>query len=204
VAVYRLLDFEAVRRIFRVRRADGYALLLTFALTLLVGVGEGIIIGAVFALLAFVRRTAYPDVTELGYVEEREAFLGTRSFPQAKTYPEALIVRFDAPLYYANVPFLEEWLIKEVPERPRLKYIIIDCRGVNTIDATAVEELENLKSEYRSAGIEIIFTHTKLPVRERLKRDGWDEKFGKNTVYLTTRDELLAIGLLHEREDQDL
>jgi sulfate permease, SulP family len=204
VAVYRLLDFEAARRIFRVRRADGYALLLTFALTLLVGVEEGIIIGAIFALLAFVRRTAYPDVTELGYVEEREAFLGTRSFPQAKTYPEALIVRFDAPLYYANVPFLEEWLIKEVPERPRLKYIIIDCRGVNTIDATAVEELENLISEYRSAGIEIIFTHTKLPVRERLKRDGWDEKFGKNIVYPTTRDALLAIGPLHEREDQDL
>ena len=91
-----------------------------------------------------------------------------------------------------------------MPERPRLKYIVIDCRGVNTIDVTAVEELENLIAEYRSAGIEIIFTHSKLPVRERLKRDGWDEKFGKNIVYPTTRDALLAIGLLHAREDQDL
>lgn len=38
VAVYKLLDFEGVRRVFKVRQIDGYALLITFALTLLVGV----------------------------------------------------------------------------------------------------------------------------------------------------------------------
>lgn len=198
MAVYRLLDLEEGRRIFKIRRADGYALLLTFALTLLIGVEEGIIIGALFALLAFVRRTAYPHIAEMGYVEEKQAFLALERFPEAKTYPEALIIRFDAALYYANVPFLEEWLIKAVADRPHLKWIVIDCRGVNSIDVTAIEGLEDLLSGYRSRGIEILLTHVKLRVRERLKKAGWDEKFGEDLLYSTTRDALRTIGLLGE------
>lgn len=198
MAVYRLLDLEEGRRIFKIRRADGYALLLTFALTLLIGVQEGIIIGALFALLAFVRRTAYPRIAEMGYVEEKEAFLALERFPEAKTYPEALIIRFDAALYYANVPFLEEWLIKAVADRPHLKWIVIDCRGVNSIDVTAIVGLEDLVSGYRSQGIKILFSHVKLQIRERLKKASWDEKFGEDLLYSTTRDALRAIGLLEK------
>lgn len=201
VAVYKLVDLKAAARVFRIRRADGYALALTFTLTLLVGVEEGILLGALFALLAFVRRTAYPDLTELGYVEVEDAFLGVRSHPGARTYPEVLIVRFDAPLYYANAPFLEEWLIKKVADRPHLKWIIIDCRGVDTIDATAIEGLEDLISGYRSGRIQILFTHTKLPVRERLKKADFEERFGDKIIHHTVRDALMHAGILKRSRD---
>ncbi len=202
VAVYRLLDFEEARRVFKIRRADGVALLLTFALTLLVGVEEGIIAGAAFALVMFIRRTAYPNISEMGYVEEEDAFLALRSYPEAKTYPEALIIRFDASFYYANVPYLEEWLIKEVADRPDLKHIIIDGRSVNSIDVTAIEDLEDLISGYRNGGIDIMFTHLKLPIRERLKKAGWEEKFG-GINYPTTREAIRDIGLLGNRRPRD-
>lgn len=200
VAVYRLLNLKEARRIFKVRRADGYALILTFALTIFVGVEQGIIIGSLFALLAFVRRSAYPNVTEMGYVEEERAFLGIDRFPNAKIYPELLIFRFDASLYYANVPYLEEWLIKAVADRPNVRWIIMDCRGVNSIDATAVEGLEELVTGYRSQGIRIVFSHVKLEVRERLKKAGWEEKFDAPALYATTRDALDAVELVGEKE----
>ena len=186
-AVYKLLDVREARRIFQVGGADAVALVLTFGATLLVGVVEGIIIGTLFALLAFVRRTAYPDVTELGYAEEEDAFLGLRSFPKARTYPGTLVLRFDAPLYYANVPFLEEWLMQEVSDRPDLERVVVDCRGVDTIDITAMKALEELISGYRSRGLGILLAHVKLPVRERLEKAGWEERFGE-IVYPTVRD----------------
>lgn len=196
VAVYKLIDLRSARRVFEVRRIDGYALLLTFVLTIALGVEQGIIIGAAFALLAFLRRTAYPRVVELGYVPQKDAFLGLESFPEAKTNPRAMILRFDARLYFANVPHLEEWIIKEVADRPDLKWIFIDCRGVNSIDVTAIEGLEELVSAYRSRGIEMIFTHMKLPVRQRLRKAGWDEKFGRDHYhYHTTREALRAVGV---------
>lgn len=143
----------------------------------------------------------------MGYVEEERAFLGIDRFPNAKIYPELLIVRFDASLYYANVPYLEEWLIKAVADRPNVRWIVMDCRGVNSIDATAVEGLAALVSGYRSQSIGILFSHVKLEVRERLKKAGWEAQFGGRLLYATTRDALDAIGLAagsqveHSNED---
>lgn len=200
VAVYRLLDLKEARRVFKIRTIDGLTLLLTFAVTLLVGVEQGIVTGSVFALFMFVRRTAYPHIAELGYVEGKVAFLSLESYPEGKTHPQALVIRFDASFYYANVPYLEEWLIKEVADRPKLKWIVIDCRSVNSIDVTAIEGLEDLVSEYRSSEIEIMFTHMKLAIRKRLKKAGWDEKFAFTDTrhYQTTREALKAIGLLDD------
>jgi SulP family sulfate permease len=199
VSVYKLIDLREARRVFRIRRLDGYAMALTFILTIVLGVEEGILIGAGFALLAFLRRTAYPHIAELGYVEEKEAFLGLESYPEARTFPGALILRFDARLYFANAPFLEDKLMEAVADRPDLEWIFIDCRGVNGIDVTAIEGLENLISGYRARGIRVVFTHMKLAVRERLERAGWNEKFGDDGPryqYQTTREALRAAGLL--------
>lgn len=199
VAVYGLLDLGEIRRTFGISKVDGAAMLVTFAATLLVGVEEGIIAGSVFALLAFVRRTAYPEVTELGYVPARDAFLGLRSHPDAATFPEALIVRLDARLYYANVPFFERWLAGAAANRPDLRWIVIDCRGVNGVDVTAVEGLEDLISDYRARDVTVLLTHVKLQVRERLQSAGWDEKFEKDILHPTTRDALVSLGLLDSR-----
>ena len=199
-AVYGLIDLRDARRVFEIRRLDGIALLLTFAATLLVGVEEGIIVGAGFALLVFIRRTAYPDITELGYVPEEDAYLDLRRFPKARTYPEVLVVRFEADLYFANVSFLEEWLISKVPEKPYLKWIVINCRGVNSIDVTAIEGLEKLISDYRTRGVETLFAGMKLPVSRRIEKADWGEKFGKNLNHRTTRDALRYIGLPPDRE----
>ena len=73
---------------------------------------------------------------------------------------------------------------------------MIDCRGVNSIDVTAVKDLEDLVSGYRSRGIELLFAHMKRQVRERLQKAGWDEKYEGVTSYPTTRDALEALGLL--------
>lgn len=198
-AVYGLIDLKEVRHVFQIRVVDGLALLITFAVTLFVGVEQGVIFGAGFGLIMFIRRTAYPKISELGYVEEEDAFLDTERFPDAKTYPEALILRFEASLYFANISFLEDWLIDKAAEKPRLKWIVINCRGVNSIDVTAIEGLERLISEFRSRGVEILFTGMKLPVSNRVLKAGWDKKLGENMDYRTTRDALQTIGLLEDK-----
>ena len=100
------------------------------------------------------------------------------------------------------MPFLEEWLIRAVADRPNLKWIVIDGRGINSIDVTAIEGLEDLVSGYRSKGIEILFTHAKRQVREPLKKADWGQKFGADLFYPTTREALRAIGLLKLKKEQ--
>lgn len=199
VAIYKLIDLREARRIFRVRKEDGIAMLVAFGGTILLGAEQGIIAGAVFALLAFVRRTAYPRIFELGYVEREDAFLALDRYPGGRTFPHALVFRFDARLYFANVPFLEDWLISATAERSDLDLLVLDCRGVNGVDVTAIQGLENLISEYRARGVEVLLTHVKPQVRRRLEKAGWGESYPKVIEHQTTRDALRAVGLLESK-----
>jgi SulP family sulfate permease len=156
-----------------------------------------VIAGAAFSLLAFLRRTAYPEVTELGYVPDKDAFLGMRSHPEARAVPGALVARFDAPLYYANAAFLEESLEELARSRDSpLRLVVLDCRGVDTIDATAVETLMELAGSYRARGSKLTLAHAKKPVRERLLRGGARE--AGLSSYPTVRDALAGEGIAYD------
>lgn len=203
VAVFGLVDVKEARRIYRIRRDDGLALLVTLVVTLLVGVEQGILAGVVVALIFFIRRTAYPRVFELGYVEHEDSFLGQNSYPEGRTFPKTLILRFDARLYFANIPYLEDYLISATADRPDLELLVIDFRGVNGIDVTAIEGLENLISEYRARGVKVLFTHVKPQVRGRLERAGWAAEYPEVIRHQTTRDAFKSLGLLADKDARD-
>lgn len=202
VAVYGLIQVREAGSLLRIKRGDGLSFLLTFFLTLLIGVERGLILGALFSILAFIRGTAYPNITELGYVKEQDAFRDLRSHPTAITYPEALIVRFDRSFYFANVSFFEEWLISKTAENPRLRYVFVDCSGVNDMDATAAKVLENVIEGYRGRGIDVRFVGMKGPVRERVKEAGWDEKFEDVARHATMKAALYSVGILTQPKAQ--
>jgi SulP family sulfate permease len=187
-AVWKLINLREARRIFRVRTSDGIAMLVTFCLSLAIGVEEGILGGAAFALLAYLRRTAYPRISELAYVACEDAFLGRDSYPEGVAFKHVLIVRVDARLYFANISFLEDWLLEATSKKEDLELLVLDCRGVNGIDVTALEGLETLIDEYRERGIEVLLTHVKPQVEGRLIRAGWTERYPGIDRHQTTRD----------------
>lgn len=125
-AVYKLLDLKEVRRIFRVRKDDRIALMITFIAfidTLLVGVGEGVIAEVLFALLAFIRVTAYPRTFELGYVEREDTFLGQNRHPEGRSFLKVLVLRFNVRLYFVKISFPDDYLLSAVADRPEMELL---------------------------------------------------------------------------------
>jgi SulP family sulfate permease len=82
VAVYGLIDVETTVRLFGLKRADGWTLVVTFAATLAVGVQWGVPIGVAFSLLVFVWRAVYPHTAKLGYLPDKGAFRNLERFPR--------------------------------------------------------------------------------------------------------------------------
>ena len=101
------------------------------------------------------------------------------------------------------ISFLEDYLPSATADRPDLKLLVVDFRGVNGIDVTAIEGLENLISEYRTRGVKVLFTDIKPQVRERLDRAGWGEEYPEVIEHQTTRDAFRDVGLLEGREADD-
>jgi len=195
VAVIGLIDVKEAKHLFRVKKADGWTLALTFAVTLTVGSEQGILIGMAFSLLVFIWRSSHPHTAELGYVEKEDVFRNIKRFPEVKTYPEALILRVDASLYFANMGFLEDRLRKSLIERPEVKWVIIDLSGVNDIDAVAIDALEEVIENYHQKGIQFLFAGMKGPVRDLVGKAGWEEKYGERIKHPSIQHALQSIGL---------
>jgi len=195
VAVIGLIDVKEARHLFKVKQADGWTLALTFVITLAVGSEQGILIGMAFSLLVFIWRSSHPHTAELGYVEQEDVFRNIKRFPEVKTYPEALILRVDASLYFANMGFLEDRLRKSLIERPEIKWVIIDLSGVNDIDAVAIDALEDVIENYHDKEIQFLFAGMKGPVRDLVAKAGWEEKYGERIKHPSIQHALQSIGL---------
>jgi len=185
VAVTGLIDVKAARHLFQVKRIDGWTMLTTFVATLLLGSQNGMALGVGFSLLVFIWRSAHPHAAELGYLEKEGIFRNIKRFPEATTYPESLILRVDASLYFANMSFLEDLLRKTIEDKKALKWVIMDLSGVNDIDAVAIDALEEIMETYRHRGIEFLFAAMKGPVRDLVAKAGWEEKYGNRIRFNT-------------------
>jgi SulP family sulfate permease len=195
VAVAGLIDLKGAKHLLDLRKLDGWTTILTFVGTLVLGIEKGIIVGVAFSLFVFIWRSSHPHAAELGYLEGEDVFRNVKRFPEAKVYPEALILRVDASLYFANMAFLEDLLRRRIVEKPDVKWILMELSGVNDIDAVAVDRLGDIMDNYREQGIQFVFAGMKGPVRDLVFKAGWREKYGKQCEYLSLQHALKGIGL---------
>lgn len=199
-AVYSLIDFREPVRLFRIKKADGWTLLITFAATFLIGIEQGIVVGVVLSLALFIWRSAYPHTTEVGYLPEEDVFRNVNRYPEAETFPNTLIARVDRSLYFANAAFWENWLNDAVLNRPDLRYLILDFSAVNDVDAVALETLEDLMVSLQKRDVEIQIAGMKGPVRDIVEKAGWTKKFGANISHLSVQRALKSLGMWQEAD----
>ena len=81
-AVYGLLDFPALLRMWRVSRLDFYAAAIALGAVLLLGILHGILLAALASILLLLVRTSRPHVAFLGRVP------GTNSYSDVDRHPE--------------------------------------------------------------------------------------------------------------------
>lgn len=187
VAVSGLIDVGEAVRLFRVKKVDGWTLVVTFAVTLTVGIHEGILSGILLSLVLFVARSSRPHTAVLGYVEEQDAYHDRKRYPKATDYPEMIMIRVDASLYFANARFVEDRVREQLATKPEAKWVLMDMSGVNDADAVALSTLSDLMDDCANRGVRFAFAGMKGQVRDVVVRAGWHEKLGKAMDYPTLR-----------------
>lgn len=169
VAVLSLVDFAAVRRIWKYSKIDFSAMAATILGTLFLGIEIGVVMGVALSLLLHLYRTSRPHMAVVGNVPGTEHFRNVDRH-QVTTSPEILSVRVDESLYFANSRYLEDRIAALVAERKELRHVILMCSAVNAIDASALESLEEINHRLLDAGITLHLSEVKGPVMDGLKR----------------------------------
>ena len=184
-AVYKLIDFATLKRMWAYDKADAIAWLATFGSVLALGVEKGIILGAVIALALHLYRTSKPHIAIVGRLGNSEHFRNVLRY-QVSTSPHVLALRVDASLYFANAKYMENFLNREISDRPELKAVLLVCSAINLIDASALEILESLITDLKSLGIDFYFSEVKGPVMDKLEPIGFVDFVGRDRFFLST------------------
>jgi MFS superfamily sulfate permease-like transporter len=84
-----------------------------------------------------------------------------------------LIVRPDAPLYYANALTFRDRvnaMLRDMDPRPRS--VILDCSAQDQLDLTTTEALKGLVRQLDEQGIPMLFADVHAPVLEGARATG--------------------------------
>ncbi|MFD2673610.1 SulP family inorganic anion transporter [Marinicrinis sediminis] len=192
VGVAPLIEFRTPSSYFRIKKSDGWVWVVAFAGTLLLGVMKGILLGVVFSLMLFIKRSAYPHTAELGYLPQKQLYRNVLRYPEAKTMPGVLIFRMDASFYFANMGYLEKQLHERLEMRRDIRWIILDGSSANAIDAVALSSLLQFRHELQEGGVTLLFAQLKGPVKDLFQRSDWSQ-YSFHSYAFDTIDEALAV-----------
>lgn len=192
VAVFQLIDFSSLRRAWTYDRGDGISQAATIMGVLLLGVEEGLMVGAALGAAFFLYKTSRPHIAVVGRVAGTEHYRNVNR-RVVETWPEILLLRVDENLYFANTPRVETQLMNLVVEREGLRDVILILSGVGHIDTSSLEMLEAFEQALQSKGIRLHLAEIKGPVMDRLAGTHLLERLAAGRIHLSTDAAIKAL-----------
>ena len=169
LAVSGLFDNEAMRHIWHVKRTDAATMAGAFVATLVLGVELGIAVAALGSAIVVFSRIMRPHTAELGRLPGTHTYRNLSRFDDARTADGVRVIRFDVSLSYLNAEFMKDRL-RAVTRHDPPAAVVIDLSGVNDIDASAADTLEELLEELGDTDVAVHLACAKGPVRDVLAR----------------------------------
>ncbi len=188
VSVFGLIDFTYPKRLWKYRKDEFIVLMLTFLITLFVGIKEGILIGVLFSLLLMVYRTSNPHLAILGNIKGSEYYKNINRFSDEVILREdLLILRFDAQLYFGNVGFFKTQLFKHIEQKGTgLQGVVLNAEAMNYIDSTGAKVLEQVIRELHSRNLKFYIAGAIGPTRDIIFSSGIIDLLQKEHLFVRT------------------
>ncbi|MEI5585580.1 MULTISPECIES: SulP family inorganic anion transporter [unclassified Agromyces] len=178
MAASRLIDVSGFVRLMRMDRVDAALSAAAFVGVFVFGVLEGIAVTIGLSLLAFVNQSWRPYRAELGRVTGLRGYHDLSRYPEGDRIPGVVIVRFDAPLFFANGGLFDDFVRSRVEAAgPGIRTVILAAEPITDIDTTAADELVDLDDWLGARGIRLVIAEMKDPVLDVLRDYGLTRRF---------------------------
>jgi high affinity sulfate transporter 1 len=193
IAGAALFDRAGLIRLWQVSRSDFAVAAICFLGVALVGVLEGIVIAVVVSIIQIFVRAWQPYSAVLGKPAGTPGYHDVSRYPDAKLIPGLAILRWDAPLFFANSIIFRDRVrtLIEVTD-PQPLWILIAAEPITDIDTTAAAMLVDLDEELNADGIHLVFAELKDPVKDKLERYSIYETIDPDHFYPTIKTAIKA------------
>jgi high affinity sulfate transporter 1 len=158
---------------------------LTLTSVLVLDVLPALIIGVGASIGLLVYRASQAGISVLGESSSRPgAFENLERHADALPIAGVLIVRPDAPLFYANAQAIRDAVESNVRNSSDgVRIVIIDLDASDELDITSAEHLDKLADTLARAHIELVLAHVHQPALVILRRAELLTKIGDDHVF---------------------
>ncbi len=202
MAVIGLVNAKGFVHAWKAQWYDGVIAIFSFLVTLYFAphLDKGIMVGVALSMAVFLYKSMRPVVASLSLNEDK--VLMSAEHYRLKGCRHISVVRFDGALFFANASYLDEQVAKFRTEQPDLRYILLDAKGINDMDASGEEALAMIVERLRSAKLGFAMCSVKGQVMAVMERTHLLDKIGKENIYATTEDAVVRIvDKVHEDTD---
>ncbi|CAL5191431.1 unnamed protein product [Lathyrus oleraceus] len=197
-AVIGLVDYDEAIFLWRVDKKDFLLWTITSTMTLFLGIEIGVLVGVGASLAFVIHESANPHIAVLGRLPGTTVYRNVKQYPEAYTYNGIVIVRIDAPIYFANISYIKDRLreyevvvdssTRRGPEVERISFVILEMAPVTYVDSSAVQALKDLYQEYKLRDIQIAISNPNPDILLTLSKSGLVELIGKEWYFVRVHD----------------
>lgn len=181
-----LIEISDLRRIYRIQRWEFWLSIGCLAGVALLGAIWGIGLAIMIAVIEFLWDGWRPHSAVLGRVEGIKGYHDITRYPSARLVPGLVLLRWDAPLFFANAELFQNRALDVVASSPTpVHWLVVAAEPVTSVDVTAADMLTELDETLHAAGIELCFAEMKDPVKDKLKRFGVFGRLGEHRFFPT-------------------
>jgi len=179
-----LFDLSALRRLLKQRKSEFILAIVSILGVALIGVLEGIVVAVVLSVLQVFERAWRPHSAILGEVKDLPGYHDIQRYPDAQQIPGLLILRWDAPLFFANSNLFRD-LVRKLTAEGKPKWVLVTAEPMTDIDTTAADMLVDLDLELNAEDIHLAFAEMKDPVKDKIVRYGLLDTIDNRHFYPT-------------------
>ena len=184
VSVWFLLDVRTMRYYRRVRRNDFTSALAGLGGVVFFGPLYGLLAAVALSMLGVLYRSSRVNIDALGKIPGEKAGWGAAAeHPERTLVPGVLILRLDAPLFWANCEPTHQRILEHIDEAKDLRALVLDLEATGQMDTTTTAMLRDLLAELRAMDIDLFIARLHYRARVVLERDGFTDDLGPSHMW---------------------
>jgi MFS superfamily sulfate permease-like transporter len=197
--IFRVHDLAAI---LRFDRGEFGVAMVTLAVVVVLGVGPGILLAVLLAILDRTWRSAHPHDAVLGRVPGTTVWWSLKERPDGEILAGVVCYRFDAALYFANATRFRD-RVREVvaAAAPPPRLFVLDASGVEDLDFTGGRILLQVVHELHQGGIDFAVARATGQTPRDAAHAGLRKHIGDDHMFLTVDEAVRTLGLSEARSD---
>nr|AUZ41874.1 sulfate transporter 3.1-1 [Musa acuminata AAA Group] len=200
-AMLGLINYEAAMHLWQVDKIDFCVCMGAYLGVVFGSVEIGLVIAVAISILRVLLFVARPRTTVLGNIPNSSIYRRMDQYSEAQSVPGVLILRVDAPIYFANASYLRERISRWMDEEEEklqskgeigIQYVILDLGAVGSIDSSGIDMLKEINKSMDRKGVQLVLANPGSEVMKKLDKSKALETIRQQWIFLTVAEAVAA------------